>query len=90
MEMQMNILIDGNDRIKIGDFGLATRDFLVRKSAPSGASDGGQSSITKDIGTALYIAPELLSTSADTSDFTTKIDVYRLFSKGQSFNFQLH
>uniref|UniRef100_F1KQP7 non-specific serine/threonine protein kinase n=1 Tax=Ascaris suum TaxID=6253 RepID=F1KQP7_ASCSU len=72
----MNILIDGNDRIKIGDFGLATRDFLVRKSAPSGASDGGQSSITKDIGTALYIAPELLSTSADTSDFTTKIDVY--------------
>uniref|UniRef100_A0A915AH84 non-specific serine/threonine protein kinase n=1 Tax=Parascaris univalens TaxID=6257 RepID=A0A915AH84_PARUN len=72
----MNILIDGNDRIKIGDFGLATRDFLVRKSASNGASDGGQSNITKDIGTALYIAPELLSTSADTSDFTTKIDVY--------------
>uniref|UniRef100_A0A183V4Y9 Protein kinase domain-containing protein n=1 Tax=Toxocara canis TaxID=6265 RepID=A0A183V4Y9_TOXCA len=72
----MNILIDGNDRIKIGDFGLATRDFLVRKSALKGDSDIGESSITKDIGTALYIAPELLSTSADTSDFTTKIDVY--------------
>lgn len=29
----MNILIDGNDRTKIGDFGLATRDFFIRKTA---------------------------------------------------------
>lgn len=72
----MNILIDGNDRAKIGDFGLATREMVSKNLAVLNDSDMS-STMTKDIGTALYIAPELLSTAGGTADYTTKIDVYR-------------
>ncbi|VDK57170.1 unnamed protein product [Gongylonema pulchrum] len=75
----MNILIDGNDHAKIGDFGLATREMVSKKLAVLNDSDVN-SSMTKDIGTALYIAPELLSTTGTTADYTTKIDVYRCVS----------
>ncbi|VDN04109.1 unnamed protein product [Thelazia callipaeda] len=73
----MNILIDGNDHAKIGDFGLATRDVLAKNMAPLSEPDIS-SSMTKDIGTAFYIAPELLSTCNDDVEYTTKIDVYSL------------
>ncbi|VDK81407.1 unnamed protein product, partial [Onchocerca ochengi] len=73
----MNILIDGSDHAKIGDFGLATRDIVSKNLASLNESDM-TSSMTKDIGTALYIAPELLSTINGSIDYTTKIDVYSL------------
>lgn len=73
----MNILIDGSDHAKIGDFGLATRDF-VSKTLSSLNESEINFSMTKDIGTALYIAPELLSTAGGSINYTTKIDVYRL------------
>lgn len=72
----MNILIDGTGTAKIGDFGLATRNYLERQSACTISSEK-EESLTKDIGTALYIAPELLSTSGLKVDYTAKIDVYR-------------
>lgn len=74
----MNVLIDGSDHAKIGDFGLATRD-IVSKNLYSLREFDMNYSMTKDIGTALYIAPELLSTANGNIDYTTKIDVYRLF-----------
>lgn len=73
----MNILIDGSYHAKIGDFGLATRDIMSKNLSSLNESDMNFS-MTKDIGTALYIAPELLSTTSGNIDYTTKIDVYRL------------
>ncbi|MFH4979162.1 hypothetical protein AB6A40_005871 [Gnathostoma spinigerum] len=73
----MNILLDGNNRAKIGDFGLATRDFISRSTTVAALSDATNSSHTKDVGTAMYIAPELLSINVSSStECTTKIDVY--------------
>lgn len=71
----MNILIDGNDRTKIGDFGLATRDFFIRKTA-TGEHEKNYS-LTKDIGTTLYMAPELFSDRIIASGCNTKLDVFR-------------
>ncbi|VDM23310.1 unnamed protein product [Wuchereria bancrofti] len=73
----MNVLIDGSDHAKIGDFGLATRDIMSKNLSSLNESDMNFS-MTKDIGTALYIAPELLSTAGGSIDYTTKIDVYSL------------
>ncbi|VIO88081.1 Uncharacterized protein BM_BM7162 [Brugia malayi] len=73
----MNVLIDGSDHAKIGDFGLATRDIMSKNLSSLNESDMNFS-MTKDIGTALYIAPELLSTAGESIDYTTKIDVYSL------------
>uniref|UniRef100_A0A0R3RYI5 non-specific serine/threonine protein kinase n=1 Tax=Elaeophora elaphi TaxID=1147741 RepID=A0A0R3RYI5_9BILA len=73
----MNVLIDGSDHAKIGDFGLATRDIVSKNLSSLNESDMNFS-MTKDIGTALYIAPELLSTANGSIDYTTKIDVYSL------------
>ncbi|CAG9537016.1 unnamed protein product [Cercopithifilaria johnstoni] len=73
----MNVLIDGSDHAKIGDFGLATRDIMSKNLSSLNESDMNFS-MTKDIGTALYIAPELLSTTSGNIDYTTKIDVYSL------------
>uniref|UniRef100_A0A0N5B0K5 Protein kinase domain-containing protein n=1 Tax=Syphacia muris TaxID=451379 RepID=A0A0N5B0K5_9BILA len=77
----MNILIDGGGRAKIGDFGLATRNYLERQSnlvvaSESASAMSDESLLTKDIGTALYIAPELLSSSDTAADYTSNIDVY--------------
>ncbi|VBB25904.1 unnamed protein product [Acanthocheilonema viteae] len=73
----MNILIDGSDHAKIGDFGLATFDIMSKNPSSLNEYDINFS-MTKDIGTALYIAPELLSTANENIDYTTKIDVYSL------------
>lgn len=88
----MNILLDEEDRVKIGDFGLATRDFfrkmdsestaLEMNSKVSGSScslnTGGLFIIgqTRDIGTELYMAPELFDTTG-MAPYSSKIDVYR-------------
>jgi translation initiation factor 2-alpha kinase 4 len=61
---------DGVENVKIGDFGLATSGQLVTdKAAPStDASD-----MTRSIGTAVYVAPEVRT--GGSGSYTAKVDV---------------
>lgn len=61
---------DGVENVKIGDFGLATSGQLVTdKTAPStDASD-----MTRSIGTAVYVAPEVRT--GGSGSYTAKVDV---------------
>jgi eukaryotic translation initiation factor 2-alpha kinase 4 len=80
----VNIFLDSKDHVKIGDFGLATTSVLalqhqnhqvdIQKSntAPNyGESHTGQ------VGTALYVAPELEG-NASKSTYNQKVDLYSL------------
>ncbi|KAI7530350.1 Serine/threonine-protein kinase, partial [Hortaea werneckii] len=61
---------------KIGDFGLATTgqyQALDRLSATTGQSGGD---MTRSVGTALYVAPELRS--ASNASYNDKVDMYAL------------
>lgn len=72
-----NLFLDKAGRIKIGDFGLATRrDAIVLK--PKGVQLVQQPddfSLTSDIGTPVYIAPEIMS---KTARYNSKVDLYSL------------
>ena len=74
----VNIFIDREDHVKIGDFGLATSGLPGREEEAvvgrSGASAGEE--LTGGIGTALYVAPELLG--GRTSSYNQKVDLYSL------------
>uniref|UniRef100_A0A1I7YLX8 non-specific serine/threonine protein kinase n=1 Tax=Steinernema glaseri TaxID=37863 RepID=A0A1I7YLX8_9BILA len=80
----MNILLGVNDQVKIGDFGLATRgdikklrniqsDFIVSTSTDV-------DTMTRDVGTLFYMAPELDSSTrtGDSNEprVSAKVDVY--------------
>lgn len=65
-----NVFFRSKNDIKIGDFGLATRGYK-RSSKRAGRY---QQAMSQGIGTANYIAPEVLS---DTR-YTTKADLYSL------------
>ncbi|SCU87953.1 LADA_0E07250g1_1 [Lachancea dasiensis] len=73
----MNIFIDESRNIKIGDFGLAKN---VHKSADilradSQISVGSNDDLTSAIGTALYVATEVLTGKGN---YNEKIDMYSL------------
>nr|POE65092.1 eif-2-alpha kinase gcn2 [Quercus suber] len=71
-----NIFIDMAGNPKIGDFGLATTSSYLpseRIASLSGLSGGD---MTRSVGTALYVAPELKSTSG--SPYNEKVDMYSL------------
>ena len=81
----VNIFLDGNDHVKIGDFGLATTKLAggatsknVTFDAGAGAGqDNGNDSLdvsdmTGQIGTALYIAPEI-NMGRRTTSYTQKV-----------------
>ena len=69
--------------MKIGDFGLATTSFLALQqnqeitnlSQHRGGDIG--SSMTGKVGTALYVAPELMG-KASKSTYNQKVDLYSL------------
>lgn len=84
----MNIFIDDQINIKIGDFGLATninKQIDLFKSDYNNVSSFGDKlnesnfseSMTTAIGTALYIAPEVLNKNND-EGYTQKVDMYSL------------
>ena len=68
-----NIFIDDGQNPKIGDFGLATRgQYHVMEKTTTNA-DGD---MTRSIGTAFYVAPELRSGAG--SSYNEKVDLYSL------------
>lgn len=87
----VNIFLDSNDHVKIGDFGLATTNILsslaqtvetdkesqgLEKGTGSFATEDVES-LTGQVGTALYVAPEL-TTKAAKAIYNQKVDIYSL------------
>lgn len=70
-----NIFIDVAKIPKIGDFGLATSGQYQRpdKKTSAGVHDGD---MTRSVGTALYVAPELSSNVA--GSYNDKVDMYSM------------
>lgn len=71
-----NIFLDDKNNPKIGDFGLATmgqKDISVQ-SGPVDDQD-----MTREVGTAMYVAPELAAGSH--GNYTTKVDVSTILVK---------
>ncbi|KAI9700411.1 MAG: hypothetical protein M1836_002426 [Candelina mexicana] len=68
-----NIFIDMSNNPRIGDFGLATSGqyYLADQGISSGFADGD---LTRSIGTALYVAPELKSSVS--GHYNNKVDLY--------------
>ncbi|XP_026672144.1 uncharacterized protein LOC108628228 [Ceratina calcarata] len=85
----VNIFLDSNDHVKIGDFGLATTNILSSfvqmetdkdgQSTEKGFSYGTEDlgSLTGQVGTALYVAPEV-TTKAAKAIYNQKVDIYSL------------
>ncbi|CAK4032987.1 kinase Gcn2 [Lecanosticta acicola] len=71
-----NIFIDATLNPKIGDFGLATTGRYTDLQAGSQSKGSPNDTMTRSVGTALYTAPELLSTSR--SAYNEKVDIYSL------------
>lgn len=71
-----NIFLDVAGSPKIGDFGLATTGQYqpTQRATTSGQSTSGD--MTRSVGTALYVAPELRSGSK--SSYNDKVDMYSL------------
>ncbi|KAF5298737.1 hypothetical protein FQR65_LT09606 [Abscondita terminalis] len=76
----VNIFLDSNDHVKIGDFGLATTNILGKTgdlpNINKSMQEAGDGSLTTHIGTALYTAPELTSTTQ--KSYNQKVDIYSL------------
>ncbi|KAK4230422.1 anticodon binding domain of tRNAs-domain-containing protein [Podospora fimiseda] len=64
---------DGYDNVKIGDFGLATSGQL---SPEQNAQNLDSSDLTRSIGTAVYVAPEVRT--GGSGSYTIKVDMYSL------------
>ncbi|CAB3382831.1 Hypothetical predicted protein [Cloeon dipterum] len=85
----VNVFLDIQDHVKIGDFGLATakssapinKEHLSLVSSDKISSkdfreDGG--ALTGHVGTALYAAPELNVNAGQAASYNQKVDIYSL------------
>ncbi|XP_075982885.1 eukaryotic translation initiation factor 2 alpha kinase Gcn2 [Anticarsia gemmatalis] len=73
----VNIFLDSNDHVKIGDFGLATKAFTALPVDEKTKQEEIGGSLTGQIGTALYVAPELLQAGTKVL-YNQKVDIYSL------------
>jgi translation initiation factor 2-alpha kinase 4 len=72
----VNIFIDSHDHVKIGDFGLATTNVIGGKNVTfdqGNDSMDADNDMTGQIGTALYIAPEI--NSVRSTSYTQKVSL---------------
>uniref|UniRef100_A0A914V728 Protein kinase domain-containing protein n=1 Tax=Plectus sambesii TaxID=2011161 RepID=A0A914V728_9BILA len=77
----VNIFLDGQDHVKIGDFGLATEDLpsMDVVAASTSIDESLSHGLTTDIGTALYVAPELTiprKAGVKAPQYTSKVDIF--------------
>ncbi|KAH8600853.1 kinase-like protein [Bisporella sp. PMI_857] len=71
-----NIFIDAASNVKIGDFGLATSgQYSMGDRLPTATTSFG-GDMTRSIGTAAYVAPEVKSNVG--GSYTSKVDMYSL------------
>lgn len=77
----VNVFLDSKDHVKIGDFGLATTSVLALQHQQIEVSKSQNQNLleshTGQVGTALYIAPELEG-NASKSTYNQKVDLYSL------------
>ena len=87
----VNIFLDSNDQVKIGDFGLATTSIMNVKHSntmfdvslltgshgDSIGSMSGEGNLTGKVGTALYVSPEMM-TGESKIIYSQKVDIYSL------------
>ncbi|KNG45143.1 protein kinase [Stemphylium lycopersici] len=71
-----NVFIDLAKIPKIGDFGLATSGQYQRPDTKSSNDNQDGGDMTRSVGTALYVAPEL--SSSVTGDYNNKVDMYSM------------
>nr|XP_019050908.1 PEK/GCN2 protein kinase [Kwoniella bestiolae CBS 10118]OCF29838.1 PEK/GCN2 protein kinase [Kwoniella bestiolae CBS 10118] len=69
-----NILLDGDGNVKIADFGLSTTEMTAIEVASGTAALADEVDRTSNIGTSLYIAPEV----AISRSYNEKADMYSL------------
>ncbi|KAI0653862.1 Serine/threonine-protein kinase [Cubamyces menziesii] len=72
-----NIFIDGKGDCKVGDFGLATSSLAAVDPSDVAPNIARHEEMTLDVGTALYIAPELQSRRKGPRN-SAKADMYSL------------
>jgi translation initiation factor 2-alpha kinase 4 len=79
-----NIFIDVTGSPRIGDFGLATSGQYYAADTASAPSGEIQSDLTRSVGTALYVAPELRSGAKQ--PYNEKVDVSMLLLRLHGLN----
>ncbi|XP_071529690.1 eIF-2-alpha kinase GCN2 isoform X2 [Panulirus ornatus] len=76
-----NIFLDSTDRVKIGDFGLATAAIKAKTTVEMiskiDVEESKDSFLTGQVGTTLYIAPEVMNATGKVN-YTKKVDVFSL------------
>ncbi|CCM05314.1 uncharacterized protein FIBRA_07528 [Fibroporia radiculosa] len=72
-----NIFIDGKGDCKVGDFGLATSSLAAVDPSDVTTTVSNDAEMTLDVGTRLYIAPEVQSSRGGPRNHT-KADLYSL------------
>ncbi|KAK7084017.1 Eukaryotic translation initiation factor 2 alpha kinase 4 [Halocaridina rubra] len=76
-----NIFLDSGDHVKIGDFGLATAAIKAKTTyggvPKHDVDDNRDSTLTGQVGTTFYIAPEVTKAIGKGS-YTNKVDIYSL------------
>lgn len=86
-----NIFLDGNDHVKIGDFGLAKEIYIIKEETVTSSSIQTETNVTQEsdkfrltgkIGTPFYVAPELTNVNAEKNSnkifYTQRVDIYSL------------